>query len=609
MSVYSFRAAPSFRGASHSQQMLAALDQPMGAWSTFFDQAGGGVLESFGLGTAIRDFSIPQGTQERPSPLMPIPDTQEMDSSTALERQTALQAPLFGAVTSGYEILRNLVNPADQTAPPMSEEEFKASPYFRSDIPWDAGMTEDRAAALAMFYDARAVREFYAQKRPITSFLGNLAGQAVDPINYIPVAGQTVRAASVARFGTVRGLTAVSALDAAANTAIFGGLTREARAGFGDDVSWQMMTTEIAMGAVIGAAFGGVVGAFARRAENRANAAIAEAESRLATLENVQQSRIALNEAIDGMANDGRVSLSPNGASAVRSIAGQERLPSALESRVLAADDGLEADIRAMQLDRGADAGVPRRPVAQAIQRMGGIDPNSPIAEELRSAGITSRTFPGLFRREARTVNTPQGPVVVQPLRDIDNMPRSEFEGRFDDPSTDDGQGYVSRQAMIDALVAESRGEPRLTPDEAARVDAIERPRRELDELMNRFGIDYRSMDPAEAAQRVRNVAIALRQGADPDMSNPRPPEGLTEQGQLEWLTAFRKGDALEDTGSVYRVNRQTGDYVEANEIEQLRQEGRMTEDDIAFLDEQQEIFNQSVAYGRALEAAVTCLI
>jgi hypothetical protein len=47
-------------------------------------------------------------------------------------------------------------------------------------------MTDDRAAALAEMDDTAKVREFYAQKRPVTAFIGNLAGSATDPINYFP---------------------------------------------------------------------------------------------------------------------------------------------------------------------------------------------------------------------------------------------------------------------------------------------------------------------------------------------------------------------------------------------------------------------------------------
>lgn len=60
-------------------------------------------------------------------------------------------------------------------------------------------MTTDRAVALAQQDDYRKVREFYASKRPITSFFGSLGGQAIDPLNYIPVFGEAVTATNALR--------------------------------------------------------------------------------------------------------------------------------------------------------------------------------------------------------------------------------------------------------------------------------------------------------------------------------------------------------------------------------------------------------------------------
>ncbi len=73
------------------------------------------------------------------------------------------------------------------------------------------GCVDDRgwAASLAMAFDEKRVREFYAEKRPITSFIANLGGR-MDPIDSIPVAGPMVRAAAVARMGKVVGTAAHS---------------------------------------------------------------------------------------------------------------------------------------------------------------------------------------------------------------------------------------------------------------------------------------------------------------------------------------------------------------------------------------------------------------
>jgi hypothetical protein len=126
----------------------------MSEWSTFWDQAKGGVLESFGLGTAIRESSLPPLLSDRP-----CRGQSKEDCETKLAQ---------------YEKRA------------LSKEVYKASAHFRNDVPWEPGMTFKRVAALAASDDARKVREFYGQKRPITAFLGNVAGQILDPINFMP---------------------------------------------------------------------------------------------------------------------------------------------------------------------------------------------------------------------------------------------------------------------------------------------------------------------------------------------------------------------------------------------------------------------------------------
>lgn len=287
-SMFGFRGGPTYRAATTDSLWTAALDQPMSLGSTFWDQAKGGFLDNRALGTITREMSLPPAAPGR----------------------------WYGDTDESYADRR-------KNYKTITEEDYKASPYFRDNVPWDAGMTEDRAAALAAMYDAKRVREYFAEKRPITSFFGNLAGQALDPINYIPVAGPSVRAAAIARMGMVKGIAATAALDAAANTAIADLVTREARRRFGDDVSWQAMISEIATAALIGSAFGTVGGVLERRAGIRADALRRDAEVKVQTLKATQEARIALNEAIGGLATDGEVRLSPNATAPIERIIGE----------------------------------------------------------------------------------------------------------------------------------------------------------------------------------------------------------------------------------------------------------------------------------------------
>lgn len=299
--IYGFRGGPTYRGMTRESFLDSAMDQPLSLTSTLFDQAKGGALESFGLGTAIRDFAIPDG-----------------EPTTADRVGSAVR--LANPLTAAYEASRLAVQAFREDSPALDESKYRSSPYFRENIPWDQGMTEARAKALSEWDDAKKVRQYYAEKRPISSFIGNLAGQALDPINYVPVAGPVVRAAAVARAGRIAGTAAAGALDAAANTAIFGIATRETRRSFGDDVSFQTMVSEIAMSALIGSAFGGIAGAIDARTAART---LTEAQRSLSTLKATQEARIALNEAIDGVVRGEDVRLSPNATEAVARVSAE----------------------------------------------------------------------------------------------------------------------------------------------------------------------------------------------------------------------------------------------------------------------------------------------
>lgn len=174
----------------------------------------------------------------------------------------------------------------------ITKEEYEASPSFRKDVPYDPGMTRDRAAAIAAWNDEAEYRKSLIARGPNTIFgyglsgAGKFIGSALDPINYVPVVGQAVRAASVARFGVVGGTALAASADAAANTAIFGMLTRSERGSFGDDVSYQAMLGDVAMAALIGGAFGGAVGGYQRWQLNRS----------LQSLERVNAARVAVDD-------------------------------------------------------------------------------------------------------------------------------------------------------------------------------------------------------------------------------------------------------------------------------------------------------------------------
>lgn len=262
-----------------------------------------GIMDSFGLGTVIRNANIPAGNT--------APD---------------MGGPLPNPVASLGRLAQNVggMIRQDRPQPSMTEDEYKSSPYYRAEVPFQEGMTEDRAAALALFYDTRKTREYFGQMRPFSTFVGQLAGQALDPINYVPVFGPAAETAAVARMGTIGGRAVLGSVDAAVNTAAFGALTANLRDQFGDDTSWQAMTSEIAISALIGGAFGGVSGIIANtyrgvrgRADRQAEAKIAD---QMTDMRSMREARAALGQAVGDLAAGRDVSLTPNAAAAVERI-------------------------------------------------------------------------------------------------------------------------------------------------------------------------------------------------------------------------------------------------------------------------------------------------
>jgi hypothetical protein len=299
-----FDARPIYRVASRSENLGVALDMPLSQFHNFTDQLQTGVLSTFGLGTAIRDFSTPRGV-ETPNPLV---DT------------VANASPLLGDLIKGYEGARRLLG-TPTTGTPISQAQYLGSEYYRKDIPWDPGMTTDRAASLATQYDIAQTRAFFGNKDPVTSFVGHLAGGLVDPINFVPIVGPWVKIAAESRLGFIMGHALLGASDAAINTAVFGALTASNRARYGDDVSWQTSVDNIAFSAVAGLLFGGGTAALARASGVRA--ARAEQTARMAqeSMRNQLDARSALNDAVTSLVTDGDVRLSPSTASTIERMA------------------------------------------------------------------------------------------------------------------------------------------------------------------------------------------------------------------------------------------------------------------------------------------------
>lgn len=154
-----------------------------------------------------------------------------------------------------------------------------------------------------------------------------------------------------------------------------------------------------------------------------------------------------------------------------------------------------DSTIRELRAGVTADEAA-RRPVATFLKRLGGVDPNSPIAAELKAIGVDSRSFPGLFSRDGRKA--------------LDNIPIDELpEGLRTHAGADDGNGYVREQAFVDGVQAELEGRPWHGPDEVVDISA-----RHLDEYrayLEANGVDLERMSDAEIREQLIAIDAAER--------------------------------------------------------------------------------------------------
>ncbi|MGZ5241184.1 MAG: hypothetical protein ACXWCN_13765, partial [Caldimonas sp.] len=115
----------------------------------------------------------------------------------------------------------------------------------------------------------------------------------------------------------------------------------------------------------------------------------------------------------------------------------------------------IDQTITDMRQGAPLDATGTTRPVARFIRDLGGVNPASPLADELRSRGITSRTLPGLFNRRGIRTATAQGVATRGARSALDNIPIDELPPEIRSQVQDDGNGYARQQDLVDALEAE----------------------------------------------------------------------------------------------------------------------------------------------------------
>lgn len=603
--VYSFRPGPTYRGATRQELFDAAMAEPLSATSTFFDQAKGGILESFGLGTVVRDNLLPSEAPTEPGLVLRTEDGQRVDlpDTPAMRRRRAAFGDLAGDIQP--ETPQEFGARRDE-AGALTEDQYKASPSFRANIPWDAGMTQARAEALAAMDDAKKVREFYAEKRPISAFLGSITGQALDPINYVPVAGPLVKAAAVARFGRIGGAALHSALDAAGNTALFSIATAEQREKFGDDVSWQATISQIATAALIGGAFGTVAGAVGKRVDARA---AREADRRLATLKTTQEARIALNEGIDALVRGEDINLSPNATEPMARVAGEVEQLSRAYDEVKNNPTGpvndplvrlLPDDIEGLVVSRGAFKNVNEVEFSKSglglVKVIWGHGEKSGKADEFRVTKDDVVALPSVIRGFE--------PVNPDSKRASADTPMRTWRIRRGNRVVVYGdKGFNGEQHLVTVHVQKPEQGAELSKKRAPAPRSVPADRFSAEPADTAEGLTIGNPGAERKLPAPRNVAQTP--SIDKTTASPEP----LHEGRAQAETRIAKPDDGKALSDQYRIDPQTGAFAEEGEIAQLQAEGRLTEEDAATLAAAQADFETGAAYAEALKSVAGCLI
>lgn len=143
-----------------------------------------------------------------------------------------------------------------------------------------------------------------------------------------------------------------------------------------------------------------------------------------------------------------------------------------------------DLDLLLERLRTGNTVQAARTPVLDILRGQGGVAPGSPLAAELEALGITRQSSPGLFRRGG--------------LTDADTLVISEHDVLRDNGFADAGNGYADPQALLEAIGREWAGSPLTTAEDAARADRLDAPVQELAQMLDRAGLDPKTVTKAE---------------------------------------------------------------------------------------------------------------
>lgn len=199
----------------------------------------------------------------------------------------------------------------------VTEDEWRKLKLDRPGLAYSGGGTVEYETARTRAFDERRYRDSI-----IARYQGGIGGQVVgfgaqmlgglpSPENFIPFVGPEVRAAMVARMGTIGGHAAASSLDASIGTALADAVVLPDLARRGEDVGAGDFALDLALGAVTGGLLGTGGGLLARRAEGRARTAMLAEAARAVRLDGLERQGDALELSLRALADDQPVEVGP----------------------------------------------------------------------------------------------------------------------------------------------------------------------------------------------------------------------------------------------------------------------------------------------------------
>lgn len=459
-------------------------------------------------------------------------------------------------------------------------------------LKFDRPMTEKAAEILAEVKRAEIVRKDVLSRTAstgatIASFAGGFVAMATDPLelgaSLIPFVGPGTKAAMVARFGAIRG----RALAGATEGALGAALTEPFYAGLSLQMQLDYKAVDalinVGFGAVLGGGFGTVGGAFARA---RGEVPAGRADVEMARLEAPEVSARTGGDIPPGLFEVTRSTPTQEAAARVLAMEGPDVRIEKFRAALAEMAQGRIADLAPVQRQRF--------PLLRQIIKMGGIDPDSPLAGELRAMGVTSRTVPGIFNR--KTGRKALDDIVAEENFDIAHRFEVDESGRF------------SERSVLEAIREEIGGNP-VRPDDPRVAAAAE-----ADASLERFDATVADLRAAgitgfgpEDVARVQEIMVRDRIDAEDAFERMAIAEEAAAHDPRRDFSgdpeASRAADEIEDFDALSADNE---DLMEM--IADMRDNGRLSRGAEDALAEAETLSKQAKAMGEAARVGAACL-